>query len=1289
MSWCPEVGATLSDRYELQRRLGDGPTGVVFAALDRKLAEPCALKVLHPALFDGAHNATNLLRLQRARAFVHEGIAKLRDVVMDGQRVYVVTELLAGSPPLDVWIERQGPPSSSDVNAILSQLVAALEWIHQIGVHGNLKPANVLIDVREGDPKVTVTDPWTLAGRSDVPRGELPGVDEAWLAPEQRRLGWEESRAADVHGLGLLLGFMTAGRRVSGGLPLIAQGVVAPVALDNVFERATAVAPADRFASVRALFEAAEPAVMAASLPLVLGRREGSTRDPDETTDDALADAGLDQESVDALMRGGATSPAPPQELPAPSPDAPPAAPPGPPPTEDAPGQVPGAALAFSEPSDISFGFGGPEETIVDFGGRHGAADAGPGSTTLPPLSEVDAETGGAVDGDVAAPTDEAAQAPSPQPGELPSGALDPEETADDPSDATLVLGTGALMASVGETGAGETEDDAPMSDGGAEAPREAGGGGPPPDELDLTTRLDEAGAVAVLEASGAAAGEPTLMDVAATFEMPAATPPPGFAAEAAERKGDDVPRQAGEVEARVQGGEGADTSGGEPLATRTLDAEVLDAEVLDAEVLEAEALDADVLDAEVLDVDALDAEVLEVEVLDEPDVARVEALGATTQPAPTAPDVAGVADASVGPAGGTEPDAGGLLGAEDVVELGASALIPEGAADALAAGVEPSGQAEPLEVGDDSIVEAVELDEDSIVELGASALLEVGAEEAAIELGASALIETPSEGAPSPAAEAPGDAPMPAPPSGGRSGPRFKPGPGAGAARTGQISVAAIRAGEPLPGVGAGPDALALGLEDGLPAPDSGLLGDRMDSVLSVAPLGSALDAYDSMDVTTAARPRGTSERRLGATIPPGTASALGAATSGVSSSRPGGAAPRKTTTRSHELRKPVMLKRRRSPFVYVAVALMVLAAALLVFVLTRGGEPTPAPPQALAAGGLDAGHSPGAGERDAGGGVSDRMGHIVDAGGPTLPDVGEPNATAGGVAAAAAQVDAGAGVAVPDAGSRAPEDAGVSAAAGVEAGALHGADTSGGSADVAATSLDAGRTADAAAVASGSLDAATGQAGAQDAGPAVAGDAGAAVASADAGTKPSGPTAETFVPKDPKRYRCPGGMAKVRSRRRVTLADGTKVKDWDIFCIDKYEYPGQGRPPRVNIGLSEAKAACKARGRRLCTRSEWRKGCGGKYPYGRTYDPTRCNTVGESGMPKPLVTAGFLRRCRSGWGTYDMVGNAAEWTSDGRVNGGSAYKDGASATCFRSSRRMGGHPYVGFRCCADAIPK
>jgi len=175
-------------------------------------------------------------------------------------------------------------------------------------------------------------------------------------------------------------------------------------------------------------------------------------------------------------------------------------------------------------------------------------------------------------------------------------------------------------------------------------------------------------------------------------------------------------------------------------------------------------------------------------------------------------------------------------------------------------------------------------------------------------------------------------------------------------------------------------------------------------------------------------------------------------------------------------------------------------------------------------------------------------------------------------------------------------------------------------------------------------------------------------------------------FTPKDPAKLRCPDGMSKLKKKVPVTLANGTKVEDWEVVCIDRFEFPGAGAVPRTGVDLSGARAACIGKSKRLCTRSEWRRACGGQYPYGKDYDPDKCNSAGADGTPHALASAGSKKGCMSPSGAFDMVGNAAEWTSDGTVNGGTSLKNGEDGTCNSGSKRAGGAPHVGFRCCVDA---
>ena len=83
-------------------------------------------------------------------------------------------------------------------------------------------------------------------------------------------------------------------------------------------------------------------------------------------------------------------------------------------------------------------------------------------------------------------------------------------------------------------------------------------------------------------------------------------------------------------------------------------------------------------------------------------------------------------------------------------------------------------------------------------------------------------------------------------------------------------------------------------------------------------------------------------------------------------------------------------------------------------------------------------------------------------------------------------------------------------------------------------------------------------------------------------------------------------------------------------------------------------------------------------------------------SDSPRQTTVAGAFTRCKSGYGIWDLSGNAAEWTNslfdaagpEKAVKGGHAARPSFDDRC--ASRRKlapGAHDVkVGFRCCADA---
>jgi len=136
-----EPGALIDGRYRIDKRLGGGGMGVVYAASRVRDERRLALKVMTGGTRDDAVRFTREAEI--AAQLHHPNLVGVLDVGMHGGAPYLVMERLDGGALADA-AARFG--DLAFVLPVLAQVAAGLVELHAQGIlHRDLKPANVLM----------------------------------------------------------------------------------------------------------------------------------------------------------------------------------------------------------------------------------------------------------------------------------------------------------------------------------------------------------------------------------------------------------------------------------------------------------------------------------------------------------------------------------------------------------------------------------------------------------------------------------------------------------------------------------------------------------------------------------------------------------------------------------------------------------------------------------------------------------------------------------------------------------------------------------------------------------------------------------------------------------------------------------------------------------------------------------------------------------------------------------------------------------------------------------------
>jgi serine/threonine protein kinase len=217
------LGTTVGSKYRLERLLGVGGMGGVFAAAPLAGGGTIAIKLL--SVSDPAARQRIAKRFAREARAVSAlrcpHIVNVLDAGTDGDRPWLAMELLKGED-LGQRIRREGRISTADAGHIAAQILVALGKAHEAGVvHRDLKPDNVFITPRVEDPvhcklldfgmsKLLPTEGQTLA-LALTKKGMAVGTP-FYMAPEQARAAEDIDGRVDLWSLGAILFECLTGR---------------------------------------------------------------------------------------------------------------------------------------------------------------------------------------------------------------------------------------------------------------------------------------------------------------------------------------------------------------------------------------------------------------------------------------------------------------------------------------------------------------------------------------------------------------------------------------------------------------------------------------------------------------------------------------------------------------------------------------------------------------------------------------------------------------------------------------------------------------------------------------------------------------------------------------------------------------------------------------------------------------------------------------------------------------------------------------------------------------------
>ncbi|WP_394841751.1 protein kinase [Pendulispora brunnea] len=217
-----QPGDLFLEKYRIERLVGKGGMGAVYAAVDVDLSRRVAVKLLLPHVASVPQAVTRFINEGRAAARIEgEHVARVFAAgrTPDGL-AYMVLELLEGADLASYLRQHPRMPVGQAVDYLLQALEAVAEAHHHGIVHRDLKPGNLFLARRSNGTEVVkvldfgiskVTDPLMDPADHALTSTRAMLGSPLYMSPEQLRSAKSVDRRSDIWSLGVMLYEMLTG----------------------------------------------------------------------------------------------------------------------------------------------------------------------------------------------------------------------------------------------------------------------------------------------------------------------------------------------------------------------------------------------------------------------------------------------------------------------------------------------------------------------------------------------------------------------------------------------------------------------------------------------------------------------------------------------------------------------------------------------------------------------------------------------------------------------------------------------------------------------------------------------------------------------------------------------------------------------------------------------------------------------------------------------------------------------------------------------------------------------